>query len=193
MTIRLHPSQAEIKSVLTYNPLTGEWIWLKRTPGMFITTIRKSRGEISPEMNCQIWNGRWAGKLAGSIDDNGYLVIRFGDHQYKAHILAVIYMTGVYPKMVDHADLNRSNNKWDNLRPATRSQNNSNVGPRKTNKLGVKGVCRKGSKFQARLSVDGKCHYLGKFSTLDEATEAVANAAALLHGDFAHSSTRLVP
>jgi hypothetical protein len=188
--MRIDPTQAELKQLLHYDPATGVWTWLKRTPDMFSPTARSGRGTITAEMNCDIWNRKFAGKTAGSADANGYWVIRIGKYQFKAHLLASIYMTGSRPAMMDHENLERSDNAWVNIRPANRSQNNANVGARKNNRLGIKGVRRRGSRFEARLSFEGKCHQLGTFDSVEEAESAVSAAAHRLHGEFARTTEK---
>lgn len=86
----------------------------------------------------------------------------------------------------DHKNGNGLDNRRDNLRPATRSQN---CGNRRTvvNKSGFKGVswASKDKKWRARIGVSGKALFLGTFATADEAAHAY-DAAALKHfGEFA--------
>ena len=187
--MKVYPSQELLKRLLSYDPVTGLWVWLERTPDMFDAHSRAGRGEISAEMACKIWNNKFAGKLAGSIEKAGYRIIRIGKYQYKAHILAVIFVTGFKPILfTDHEDLDRANNIYSNLRDATRSENNTNVGPRKNNKLGVKGVRQHGKRFEARITKDKIVYQLGTFDTLEGATDAVSKAALKLHGEFARTT-----
>jgi hypothetical protein len=65
-----------------------------------------------------------AGDIAGSFNCNGYRQIKIDGISYKEHRLAVLWMTGSWPKdQIDHADLNRAHNSWKNIREATRPQN----------------------------------------------------------------------
>lgn len=67
-------------------------------------------------------------KLAGFRRADGYLAVRFGggDRFLLMHRVAVAMMCGYWPDMVDHLDGNRSNNRWQNLRPTTNSVNGKN-------------------------------------------------------------------
>jgi hypothetical protein len=88
---------------------------------------------------------------------------------------------------VDHIDGNKSNNRIENLRMATRTEQNYNQLVRKTNKLGVKGVSKHGNKYRAKIRIDGKKVHLGYFDTAEEATNAFQTKARELHGEFYRS------
>lgn len=89
---------------------------------------------------------------------------------------------------VDHKDRNTRNNRRENLRFCSASQNQFNQGPRSN--TGYKGVtkvkaaCRR--PFQAVIAVDRKDHYLGCYYTAEDAARAYDIAAKLLHGEFAY-------
>jgi hypothetical protein len=97
------------------------------------------------------------------------------------------------PKVqVDH--VNRENtldNRTENLRVATHAQNQQNVGLRKTNTSGFKGVFwktfRSGNrKWAAQIAHDGSKHtHLGYFNTAVEAAAVWNFAAKRLRGEFA--------
>ena len=81
------------------------------------------------------------GDMAGHVDVHGYRVIGLDLRIYKAHRLAGLYMTGEWPKHeVDHKNLDKADNRWVNLRPATHGQNRQNIGALKNNWTGCKGV-----------------------------------------------------
>ena len=152
-----------LREVLHYDPETGEWRWL-------ISTNRKIR----------------IGSKAGSIG-NGYEVIVFNRKLYKSHRLAWLYMTGEWPRChIDHADMDRSNNKWSNLRQATITQNNANRHAQKNNRAGLKGVYyhKANRKYCAQTNVGGVQRYLGIFITKEEAHNAYVNAARVEFGDY---------
>jgi hypothetical protein len=93
-------------------------------------------------------------------------------------------------KFVDHRNLNKLDNRRQNLRIATRSQNGMNRRAMSNNELGIKGVSRDKNKkgktplFVARITVEGKTRRLGYFRTTEEAAAAYAAAARELHGEF---------
>jgi hypothetical protein len=89
--------------------------------------------------------------------------------------------------MVDHRDLDRTNNRWNNLRRATRSTNAANTRRQRNNTSGFKGVYphHKTGRWYAQIRKDGRGYYLGSFATPQAAHEAYAAAARELFGEFA--------
>jgi len=100
-------------------------------------------------------------------------------------------MAGEWPKdQIDHIDLNRSNNAWDNLREASRDQNGANRRAHRDNKTSFKGVTWHDQigKYYARINVNKKRISLGVFEKAEDAAAAYIAAAVKYHGDFARSS-----
>jgi hypothetical protein len=163
-------TQERLKELLSYDPLTGVFIW------------RIDRG------------GKKAGDIAG-CKKRTYILISVDDRVYRAHLLAWLYMTGEWPdRFVDHHDLDKHNNAWINLRRATKSQNMANVGLIKSNASGFKGVShyrageRYGKPWQASIGKDGRSRHLGHFATKEEAHAAYVCAAESLFGEFARAA-----
>lgn len=163
-----------LREILEYCEATGEFTW-------------KFRSDVRPQ-----WNGRYAGKRAGyewtASGGGRYRSIRIFDWPFPEHRLAHLYMTGEWPQhVVDHRDLDGTNNAWINLRAATRSQNSANSRHWKNNKLGIKGVClcKRTGKYRATIFMDGKQNVIGMFNTPAEAADAYAVASARKSGDFA--------
>jgi hypothetical protein len=87
---------------------------------------------------------------------------------------------------VDHADFDGMNNRWDNLREATSTQNKTNRRVRKDSCTGVKGVwIRPSGRAAARITLHGNTRCLGTRDTIEEAAELYRNAANDEHGQFA--------
>jgi hypothetical protein len=127
---------------------------------------------------------------AGCSDVRGYISITIDRKCYFAHVLAWLYVYGVWPdKGLDHIDTNRSNNAISNLREANESQNAGNTKFRRNNKLGVKGVMRSDSGYRAMISPNGKAIHLGCFKTVEEAANMYRFAALAYYGKFAKELT----
>lgn len=92
------------------------------------------------------------------------------------------------PRMGEHENRDTLDNTDDNLRIATRRQNNCNQKMRRDNTVGLKGVSRNGKGFAATIRVNGKAIHLGTRSTPDAAAQLYAQAATLYHGEFARFS-----
>lgn len=158
--IELH----RLKEQLSYDPGSGRWTWLVR-----------------PARNV------FPGDEAGCVGSNGCRHINVDGQHYLAHRLAWFYMTGEWPASeIDHRDLDRSNNQWSNLRLACRGENNRNVGRRRDNTSGIKGVRQRGGRFTAAIRCGGEPVHLGSYRTASQAKAAYDLAAYLYHGEFAH-------
>ena len=95
-------------------------------------------------------------------------------------------------ELVDHKDGDGLNCRRSNLRIATRGQNMANTGPNRTNTSGVRGVSRdrETGKWVARIRVNGKTHWLGRFEQIKDAASAYERAARHHFGEFARVSER---
>lgn len=88
---------------------------------------------------------------------------------------------------VDHKNGNSLDNRDDNLRTCTRSQNLCNRGKTKRNSTGYKGVSRdkRRNRFVANIRCQNESYYLGSFLDRQSAANAYDAAAIRLHGEFA--------
>ena len=168
-------SQYQLRAILSYDPVSGSFTWLEREP-----TSERVRS----------WNSRYAGKRAEHDGPHGYQQINISKRSYYAHRLAFLYMTGAFPqKDVDHKNLNKADNRWENLREATKSQNQWNRAPNRKNKCGLKGVyLYHNGRFKAQASIGGKNRHIGYFDTAEEAHSAYRQAVAEHRGEFARSA-----
>lgn len=153
---------------LLYDPATGVFIWKEGT-------YRKSR----------------AGTIAGSIAKSGHRVIFLEGRYYKAHRLAWFYVHGAWPsKFIDHINRDPDDNRISNLRDVSIGENNQNrVNPGKGKVLKAPlGVCWKPkiNKWQARISLNGECKYLGVYESMDDAHQAYLAAKENLHATYTH-------
>jgi hypothetical protein len=86
----------------------------------------------------------------------------------------------------DHRNHDTMDNRRDNLRPATASQNAMNRRRRSDNTSGMRGVRQyaQTGKWVARIGIGGKLKHLGYFLTPEDAYAAYGRAAAEHHGEF---------
>jgi hypothetical protein len=165
-----------LKEVLMYEPESGRFIHLPR-PGS--------------DQPTKTWNTRYAGKIAGRVRSDGRRQLCIDKKFYLAARVAWLYMTGKWPNPeVDHENTDCGDDRWDNLREASRQQNACNTRLRHHSKAGLKGVRwhRKNKKWEAKITVHSRQIYLGCYITKEAAHQAYCSAAARLHGDFARSA-----
>jgi hypothetical protein len=162
-------SQNLLKQFLEYDPETGDWRWLKST------------GKMIKE-----------GDAAGTISVHGYRIITFLGTKYRASRLAFLYMTGSWPENeVDHINRCKLDDRWDNLRDVSRSENQLNRDMQSNNTSGARGVHwnTEKCKWCAQVKKDNITHHAGYFDSFEEAVAARDAAAIELHGDFAEQNT----
>lgn len=165
------PSRAYLLALLRYDPATGRLTW---------------RPRAAASAHDRAWNTRYADKPAFTAkDDGGYLCGRIHGKTYRAHRIVWKMETGEEPQQVDHKNGRRDDLRWRNLRAVNPSGNAQNAGVRADNTSGVPGVVfdRDRLKWRAQIHVEGKCRYLGLFSSIENAAEA-RRAAEKKHGFF---------
>jgi hypothetical protein len=140
-----------LTEILSYDPATGEFRWVKS-------------GRLG-----------WVGRLAGTVEQaSGYRRIEILGRSFYASRLAFLYMKKRWPhSLIDHRNGNRSDDRWVNLREATRQENGANRKTRKDSKSGVNGVYQTpNGKWIARTRIGAVRHNLGVFCTIEEAKAA---------------------
>jgi hypothetical protein len=178
--------QDTLRSLVHYDPESGIFTWLPRKP------LNKHHNKI--------WNNRFAGKQITRMDGYGYIqcsvTVNGKKYRHKIHRLAWLYVYGVMPVLeIDHINQVRTDNRITNLRLATKQENQYNVtNPRKHNVSGIKGSkwCPRDGNYMARITVDGKEVYLGKFATAEEAHRAYVDAHIRYAKEFSPYSSGAV-
>jgi hypothetical protein len=127
------------------------------------------------------------GDEAGANDGYGYRVIRFSNKLYRAHHLVYLMFNGVLPKRIDHINGNRLDNRIENLRIATDSQNNCNKGLQSNNTTGYKNVKwhERIKKYEVSVQFNKQRKYIGVFEDLELADLVAHMAREKYHGAFA--------
>jgi len=178
-------TQKIVHELLDYTPHTGTLRWRKR-----------DRKWFTSDSLWKIWNRRFAGKpaLAGR-NTNGHLFGRILRRNYLSHRVIWLWMTGDWPHPeIDHKNRNRTDNRWANLREATRIQNMRNQSMSKINNTGQLGVQRLRGKWQATIGIGGRhYHYLGVFPTFVEAVAARVAAERQYGYSLGHGRTQRRP
>ena len=128
------------------------------------------------------------GDIAGNLMPSGYIQTQINGKRYYNHRLIYLYHNGCLPEYLDHVDNDPTNNKIENLRPCSRSNNSHNSKIRKNNKSGIKGVCwhKEDKRWRAQIVLNNKNIYIGNFENLNDAKLAVEDKRLELHKEFAN-------
>lgn len=155
------PSQEYLQSILQYKE--GNLYW-----------------KIRPSQGTKI------GDIAGSIS-NKYGQIYIHNCAYKVHRIIFMMHYGYVSDQIDHIDGNPLNNKIENLRAVTTSQNQLNRKISPNSKTGYKGVSfhSQTGRYQVRVSINGKDKYFGIYEDLELAGLVAQMAREKYHGEYA--------
>ncbi|KAK46236.1 Fis family transcriptional regulator [Caballeronia jiangsuensis] len=154
-------SHEELKHLLSYDPLTGEF------------TAKVSLGRKVKK-----------GEKVGTTNTSGrrYTTLRY--KQYQLARLACYYMTGSYPHdcWVDHINGDKSDDRWSNLRPVTPKQNGQNNNKHLNKPFA--GVRQRKSDWLVNVRIDNDAYYLGGYPTLLDAMAAKISKINEVKGEF---------
>ena len=111
---------------------------------------------------------------AGTVNNRGYLIITIGGKRYQAHRLIFLFHHGYLPKIIDHINQNKLDNRIENLRVASTKLNRINSKLNSNSTTGRTGVHwhEKSQMYYAKISNDGKVEYLGSFDNIIDAVIA---------------------
>lgn len=152
-------TQSKLKELVHYNLETGIFTWKKRT---------SNRIKI--------------GNVVGNLHKCGYIEMRVDGERCLAHRLAWLYVYGYMPKLIDHINRNKQDNRIKNLREADYSQNALNSKIRSDNSSGAKCVYFDKRNKSWEVKIGNK--YIKKYKTLEEATQKSLELRKEMAGNF---------
>lgn len=129
--------------------------------------------------------------LKFGFKDGGYLRSEINGKNYYLHRLAWLYEYGEFPNShLDHVNGDKTDNRIENLRKASRSENLCNVRKTKRNTSGYKNVTfhKESNKWRVVVSVDGKNKSFGLYEDIELADLVAIEARNKFHGQFANHS-----
>lgn len=153
-----------VKDHLNYDPETGEFTWLVAR-GPFVKN----------------------GDKAGGIDRVGYVRIKYKGKKIAAHRLAWYFVYGEFPeKDIDHINRIKTDNRIENLRDISRSENVRNTDKKLNCSSQYRGVCwhKRVEKWGATIKIEGNLKHLGYFIDEEEAALAYNEAASKYYPEF---------
>ena len=156
-------TQERLKSILCYDLETGVFTW----------RVDRQKG---------------IGSIAGVLHKLGYWVISIDGVVHYAHRLAWLYETGDWPSCkLDHINLNRSDNRFENLREVTDSQSMMNRRGWSFDESKGATYNKESGLWKAQIWVNRTNHYLGSYETQEQAHAVYVKAARELHGEFCYT------
>jgi hypothetical protein len=156
--------EQSLREYFRYDDTTGRFYWIKN----------KHRAT--------------AGSLAGTLSNEGYLMLTLSRKKYSAHRVAWLFANGHWPKQhIDHINGIRSDNRICNLRDVSNKENLHNIrGPYSSNKtskyLGVH-FCKTSKKWVSQIHANGKKTKIGQYDCEELAHESyIAEKRRVHHG-----------
>lgn len=112
---------------------------------------------------------RLFGKIAGTIDKDGYRIVMIEKKCFKVHRLIWFIEHGAWPKKIDHINGNCSDNRIENLRAVNHRQNMQNMKRHRNGRLVGAHFNKKEKIWKSHIVRNGKQIHLGNFRTEVEA------------------------
>ncbi len=125
-----------------------------------------------------------------SLTPDGYWDTRINKKHIKMHRLLMDVLDN-HSVDIDHINHKTYDNRMDNLRQATRSQNMMNQSLSKANTSGETGVCWDKDRYvwYSRITVDGATYFLGRFNNYDDAIDARKQAEEKYFGEWSYDNS----
>ena len=142
-----------------------------------------------------IWKARSSkcvkiGDIVSGVGGNGYKRVTINYKSYLAHRIIYFMHNGFVAEYLDHINGNKLDNRIENLRACTVSENGQNAKLRTDNSSGIKGVSwlKIERRWRARIESKGKVIATKYFLKKEDAKEYIENIRANIHGEFARNN-----
>lgn len=165
-------TQERLKEILHYDPATGIFTWI-----------------VSPSKNVK--SGSVPGTLYKNHSGNEYLRVTIKRRHYRLHRLAWLYVYGDFPELIDHINGNGLDNRIENLRSVSSSENSRNTKLSVKSKYCVHGITKVKNRYKVVIGYQMKQIYIGSFRSVDDAVRARKDAE-LKYG-FHENHGRIMP
>lgn len=146
------PSADVLRQLLDYNPETGELTWKPRDASVFTSTTTHSADALARQ-----FNKKYAGKRAlAALDNVGYRSGRLLSSQVRAHRVIWKMVYGYEPKLIDHINQDKKDNRICNLRDVSKAANSVNRECRRNGQITGVTWCANRRKWVAQMQTGGK-------------------------------------
>ena len=168
----IHVTQAELKELFDYDPINGGLLHKTERHNGRAFTYRNGQSRI--------------GQRAGYEHSGGYMALCIPNHPgVLEHKAVYFWHTGDYPRMLDHIDGNKQNNRIENLRPANYAQNMANIKKKKKKSGLPSGITKVFGRYKAEFAYGGITYDLGLYDTPENAYNAYCENHYKIRGEFA--------
>lgn len=173
-----------LREALKYNPEDGKFIWRERPIHHFSNDNRWSAAESQARWNKMY---SWRPALTQKNCKSGYMTGVVASEGVLAHRIAWAIVMGRHPKdTIDHKNGIRDDNRFINLREATRAEQARNTSSSRgstSEYLGVSFRVDRG-RWRANIRANGKQKHLGYFDNEIDAAKAYDQASLKYFGEF---------
>lgn len=161
------PTRDRVVELLEYEPSSGLFRWKED---------RIAKGRVVAAK----------GHVAGTFHPKYGRSISLDGKQFRAHLMAWLVVHGVWPRLIDHKDGDKDNNRIDNLRSTTIRVNaqNQRKATSANRSSGLLGVSRSRSRlkpWKAQIQAEGRIQHIGCFATAQDAHDAYVQTKRRLH------------
>jgi len=127
-----------------------------------------------------------------NIDGKGYNSVFIMGEQYRVHRLIWLLVYGHFPKIIDHINGDKLDNRLENLKEVTQQENLMNQRRSSKNTSGVTGVYfnKKRGLWCAQMKFNGETYHLGSSKNKEEVIEMRKKEEQRLGFSRRHGSAR---
>ncbi len=137
--------------------------------------------------------------LKQKFSTNGYKIVQLYKNGKAStnsihRLIAQAYIPNPdHKQCVDHINNDRTDNRLENLRYATKQENSRNCSISKNNTSGTKGVNwnKRDKKWSARITIDGIKIHIGRFDNKEDAINARVNKANEVFGIYTNECEKV--
>lgn len=148
--------------------------------------IQEVDGKYEVSNDGRVRNAKTKREMRQRPNQDGYMAVNFWfNNKVMTRLVHRLVIDAPKGILVDHKNSVRFDNREDNLRLCSSTNNARHRKPRKKKIIKYKGVYLDGSRWRASIYVEGKHVNLGSYHVAENAALAYDNAARKYFGEFA--------